>query len=179
MSIELSMQNQMLAAIPSLRAFASSLTHSQSRADDLVQGTLVRAMGAIDRYERGTNLNAWLFTILRNLFHSECRRSKREVDDPGELYAARLKAAPDQLSHLDFEDMRSALTKLPPTQRQALLLVAAAGVSYEDAAVICEVAVGTMSSRVNRARLRLAELLHHDETAPIGPDSVTKAALQE
>ena len=80
----------MLAAVPSLRAFAISLTGNFDRADDLVQDTLVRALANIDRFERGTNLNAWLFTILRNLFHSEWRKMKREVEDIDGAYAARL-----------------------------------------------------------------------------------------
>ena len=178
MSVEPSVRDELLAAIPSLRAFAISLIRDRDRADDLVQDTIVRAWGAIDRFERGTNLNAWLFTILRNLFHSAHRKTMREVDDPDGTYAATLKTAPDQQSHLDFEDMRSALAKLRPDQREALLLVAAEGLSYEDAAAICGTAVGTIKSRVNRARIRLAELLHHDTADEIGPDHVLKAALQ-
>jgi RNA polymerase sigma-70 factor (ECF subfamily) len=168
----------MLAALPNLRAFALSLVHDSNRADDLVQDTILRAWAAIDRYERGTNLNAWLFTILRNLFYSNHRRKKREVDDADGVYAARLKTAPDQQSHLDYEDMRAALAKLPPDQREALLLVSAEGMSYEDAAEITGVAVGTVKSRVNRARTRLTLLLHHDPADEIGPDGFTKAALQ-
>src|SRR4028119_1161472 len=105
MSVEPALRDEILAAIPSLRAFAISLTHDPHRADDLVQDTLVRAWRAIDRFERGTNLNAWLFTILRNLFHSEYRKKKREVDDPEGTYAATLKVVPDQQSHLEYEDM--------------------------------------------------------------------------
>ena len=90
---------------------------------------------AIDRFERGTNLNAWLFTILRNLFHSEYRKRRREVEDPDGSYAGRLKVQPEQGSRLDFEDFRTALAKLPPDQREALLLVGASGFSYEEAAI--------------------------------------------
>jgi RNA polymerase sigma-70 factor (ECF subfamily) len=172
------LRDEILATLPSLRAFALSLVHDRNRADDLVQDTILRAWRAIDRFERGTNLHAWLFTILRNLYHSEHRKQVREVDDPDGTYAATLKTAPDQQSHLDFEDMRSALAKLPPDQREALLLVAAEGMSYEDAAAICGTAVGTIKSRVNRARIRLAELLHHGPADEIGPDYLTKAALQ-
>ncbi len=178
MSVEPSLSDEMLAALPSLRAFALSLVRDRNRADDLVQDTIMRAWGAIDRFERGTNLNAWLFTILRNLYHSEHRKKKREVDDPDGSYAATLRTAPDQQSHLDFEDMRSALAKLPADQREALLLVAAEGMSYEDAAAICGTAVGTIKSRVNRARHRLACLLHRDPADKIGPDRLTRAALQ-
>ena len=178
MSVEPALRDAILATVPSLRAFAISLTNDGNRADDLVQDTIVRAWGAIDRFERGTNLGAWLFTILRNLYHSEHRKKKREVEDPEGSYAARLRTAPDQQSHLDFEDLRQALARLSPNQREALLLVAAEGVSYEEAAAICGVPEGTIKSRINRARLRLAELLGHDEPDDIGPDHLTKAALQ-
>jgi RNA polymerase sigma-70 factor (ECF subfamily) len=178
MSIEPSLRDELLAAIPSLRAFAISLIHDRNRADDLVQDTLVRAWGAIDRFEPGTNLNAWLFTILRNLFYSEHRKKAREVDDPEGSYAATLKVVPEQPSRLDYEDMRSALARIPADQREALLLVAAEGLSYEDAAQITGVAVGTVKSRVNRARARLAALLDHKPDDVIGPDTVIKAAVQ-
>jgi RNA polymerase sigma-70 factor (ECF subfamily) len=177
MAVEPALRDALLAAVPSLRAFAISLTNDFNRADDLVQDTLVRALAHIDRFERGTNLNAWLFTILRNLFHSEYRKRRREVDDPEGAYAGRLKAHPEQQSHLDFEDFRTALAKLPPDQREALLLVGAEGMSYEDAAQICGVAVGTIKSRVNRARSRLAQILELDDGDEIGPDGVTKAVL--
>jgi len=168
----------MLAAVPSLRAFAISLTGNFDRADDLVQDTLVRALANIDRFERGTNLNAWLFTILRNLFHSEWRKMKREVEDVDGAYAARLSTIPEQGSRLDLADFRTALTKLPSDQREALLLVGAQGFSYEDAAQICGVAVGTIKSRVNRARARLAQLLAVQDAEDLGPDRLTRAALQ-
>jgi RNA polymerase sigma-70 factor (ECF subfamily) len=172
------LRDELLAAIPSLRAFAISLTHDPHRADDLVQDTIMRAWRAIDRFEPGTNLNAWLFTILRNLLHSAYRKKRREVEDPEGSYAATLKVVPDQQSHLDYEDMRAALAKLPHDQREALILVAAEGMSYEEAAAITGVAVGTVKSRVNRARYRLALLLHHDAGDEIGPDTVIKAAVQ-
>jgi RNA polymerase sigma-70 factor, ECF subfamily len=178
MSVDPSLRNEILAAIPSLRAFAISLVHDRTWADDLVQDTLVRAWGALDRFERGTNLNAWLFTILRNLFHSQYRRMKREVADPDGSYAAKLMVPPEQQTHVDYEDMRLALAKLRPDQREALLLVAAEGLSYEDAAAICGTAAGTMKSRVNRARIRLAELLQHEAVDDLGPDHLLKAALQ-
>jgi RNA polymerase sigma-70 factor (ECF subfamily) len=178
MSVEPSLRNDLLAALPSLRAFALSLVHDRNRADDLVQDTIMRAWKAIDRFEPGTNLNAWLFTILRNLFYSEFRKKTREVEDPEGTYAATLRTAPDQQSHLDYEDMRTALAKVPHDQREALILVAAEGMSYEEAAAITGVAVGTVKSRVNRARHRLTLLLHHDAADEIGPDHVTKAALQ-
>jgi RNA polymerase sigma-70 factor, ECF subfamily len=171
-------RDALLAAVPSLRAFAISLCGQVDRADDLVQDTLMRALTHIHRFERGTNLNAWLFTILRNLFHSEYRKRRREVEDPDGSYAARLKVQPEQSSRLDFEDFRSALAKLPHDQREALLLVGASGFSYEDAANICGCAVGTIKSRVNRARSRLAAMLAVDGVEDLGPDRMTRAALQ-
>ncbi|WP_230534031.1 sigma-70 family RNA polymerase sigma factor [Microvirga roseola] len=178
MTSEPDLREALLAAVPSLRAFAISLSGQVDRADDLVQDTLLRALSNLHRFERGTNLNAWLFTILRNLFHSEYRKRRREVEDPDGSYAGRLKVHPEQGSRLDFEDFRSALAQLPPDQREALLLVGASGFSYEEAAQICGCAVGTIKSRVNRARLRLASLLNVDDVEDLGPDSMTRAALQ-
>ena len=173
--VEDCLREQILAAIPSLRAFATSLTGNRDRADDLVQDTILRAWANINRFERGTNLSAWLFTILRNQFHSEYRKRKREVEDGS--YAAWLKTHPDQQSRLDFEDFRTALATLPLDQREALLLVGAQGMSYEEAAAVCQVAVGTVKSRVNRARSKLASVLDLTGEDELGPDDVTKAAL--
>ena len=175
MNIEPALRDALLAATPNLRAFAVSLTGSFDRADDLVQDTLLRALSHIDRFERGTNLNAWLFTILRNLFHSEYRKRKREVEDVDGTYAAKLKTAPDQGSWLDFQDFRTALAKLPADQREALLLVGAQGFSYEDAANIMGCAIGTVKSRVNRARMRLAGLLSLDDVEDLGADRLMRA----
>jgi RNA polymerase sigma-70 factor, ECF subfamily len=171
-------RDALLAAIPSLRAFAISLSNSPDRADDLVQDTIMRAWKNIDRFEPGTNLNAWLFTILRNLFHSEYRKRRREVEDSDGSYAASLKVAPEQVAKLDFQDMRTALAKLSHDQREALLLVGAEGLPYEEAARICGVAVGTIKSRVNRARSRLSQLLGIEDEEELGPDRVMKAALR-
>jgi RNA polymerase sigma-70 factor (ECF subfamily) len=147
------------------------------RADDLVQDTIMRAWANLHKFEPDTNLNAWLFTILRNRFHSEYRKRKHEVEDGDGSYAARLRTHPDQQSHLNFEDFWAALAMLPLDPREALLLVGAQGMSYEEAAAVCNVAVGTIKSRVNRARTRLASLLGVTSEAELGPDDVTKAAL--
>src|SRR3982751_2862123 len=168
----------MLAALPNLRAFAVSLTHNPDAADDLVQDTILRAWKNIDRFEVGTNLNAWLFTILRNAFLSQYRKTRREVEDPDGSFAARLRVPPEQPAKCDVQDMLRALGKLPADQREALLLIVAEGLSYEDAAQVCGVAVGTIKSRVNRARERLARLLAVEEAEDLGPDRVTQAALQ-
>jgi RNA polymerase sigma-70 factor (ECF subfamily) len=177
MTPEASLRDDLLAAIPSLRAFAISLTNDPVRADDLVQDTILRAWANSNRFQAGTNLHAWLFTILRNLFLSDYRKRKREVEDIDRAYAAKLKAYPEQQDHVDFEDFRAALAKLRLDQREALLLVAAQGMSYEEAAEVCGVAVGTVKSRVNRARIKLAALLRIDGDSELGPDNVTKAAL--
>src|SRR3954471_3695469 len=169
-------RSAMLALLPSLRAFALSLTNAREIADDLVQDTLARALAKIDQFEPGTNMGAWLFTILRNIFYSQCRRTKHEVEDPDGSYAARLWAPPEQHAKCDVQDMLRALGKLPADQREALLLIVAEGLSYEEAAHICGVAVGTLKSRVSRGRVRLAELLGIRD-ADLGSDQVTQAAL--
>jgi RNA polymerase sigma-70 factor, ECF subfamily len=159
MASQPSTQDVMLAAIPNLRAFAMSLSGNADRADDLVQETVMRAMANINSFTPGTNMAAWLFTILRNLFRSQYRKRRREVEDPDGGYLASLKAPPEQFGRLEFKELIGALAKLPDVQREALLLVAASGFSYDEAAAICEVAVGTIKSRVSRARQLLAELL--------------------
>ena len=168
----------MLAALPSLRAFAMSLTHNLDAADDLVQDTILREWKNIDRFEAGTNLNAWLFTILRNGFYSQHRKARRHVEDPDGFFAGRLRTAPEQNAKCDFQDLRAALARLSPQHREALLLIVAEGLSYEDAATVCGVAIGTIKSRVNRARMRLAELLGIRDAEDLAPDQVTQAALQ-
>ena len=166
-----------MRAVPSLRAFAISLSGNVDRADDLVQETLLRAMANINSFQPGTNMSAWLFTILRNLFRSEYRKRRREVEDTDGSYAETLKSHPEQQSRVEFEEFREALAKLPPDQREALILVGASGFSYEEAAAICECAVGTIKSRVNRARTRLADLLSIDSADDFGPDQSTRAIL--
>jgi RNA polymerase sigma-70 factor, ECF subfamily len=149
----------LIAVIPNLRAFAVSLCGNPDRADDLVQETLVKAWSNLDSFVPGTNLPAWLFTILRNIYYSEYRKRRREVADPDGAIAARLATAPSQNSHMDLLDFHTALQQLPNDQREALILIGASGLSYEEAAGICGCAVGTMKSRVNRARNRLVDLL--------------------
>ena len=177
MTIEPSQRNQMLAAVPHLRAFAISLSGHVDRADDLVQETLMRALTHIDKFERGTNMQAWLFTILRNVFHSEYRKRRREVEDPDGALASKVAVLPEQGARLDFEDLRAALAQLSIEQREALLLIGAEGISYEEAARICGTPVGTIKSRANRARARLAEILAIDNDDDLGPDRLVRAAL--
>jgi RNA polymerase sigma-70 factor, ECF subfamily len=153
------MTADLLAAIPNLRAFAVSLCGSLDHADDLVQETLVKAWSNLGSFAEGSNLRAWLFTILRNIYYSEYRKRRREIADPDGAFAANLSTPPAQSGHMDLLDFRAALFELPSDQREALILIGASGLSYDEAAGICGCAVGTMKSRVNRARNRLAERL--------------------
>jgi RNA polymerase sigma-70 factor, ECF subfamily len=177
MKLDPSLRDAVLAAVPSLRAFAISLSGNVDRADDLVQETLLRALVNIDSFSPGTNLSAWLFTILRNLFRSEYRKRRREVEDTDGSYAESLKSQPEQEGRVEFQEFRTALAKLPADQREALILVGASGFSYEEAAGICECAVGTIKSRVNRARTRLAELMSIESADDFGPDRAIRAVL--
>src|SRR5512134_4166647 len=123
MKIDDALRDAVLAAIPKLRAFAISLSGNVDRADDLVQETMLRALANIDSFQPGTNLQAWLFTILRNLFRSEYRKRKREVEDTDGSFAESLKSHPDQLGRVEFQEFRAALAQLPDEQREALILV--------------------------------------------------------
>src|SRR5215213_11054680 len=177
MALDASVREAVLAAVPSLRAFAISLCGNVDRADDLVQETLLRALANINSFQPGTNMSAWLFTILRNHFRSEYRKRRREVEDGDGSYAETLKSHPEQTGRVEFEEFRTALAKLPGDQREALILVGASGFSYEEAATICECAVGTIKSRVNRARTRLSELMSVESVDDFGPDRTTRAIL--
>jgi RNA polymerase sigma-70 factor, ECF subfamily len=173
--IEPALRDDLLAHVPRLRALAITLCRNVDRADDLVQETLVRALANIDSFERGTNLSAWLFTILRNLFRSQYRKRIREVDYDEESHV--VKSAPTQLDRLQYEEFWRALWQLPAEHREILMLVVASDISYAEAAEICGCAVGTVKSRVNRARARLAALLGLEQR-DFGPDAVTRAVLR-
>lgn len=147
---------EMTRHIPNLRAFARSLTRRHDAADDLVQETLIKAYQHIDQFTAGTNMKAWLFTILRNTYLSDLRKRRYEVEDADGALSERLSVAASQTAHMDMLDFNKALSDLPADQREALILVGAEGFSYEEAAEMCGCAVGTMKSRVNRARNRLA-----------------------
>lgn len=167
------MKDDLVKALPLLRAFARSLTGDRDRADDLVQETIARALANRDKFREGTNLNAWLVTILRNHFYSEGRKRRREVEDADGSYAARLADVPAQDGRLDMADFARALQVLPDEQREALILVGASGFSYEEVSEICGVRVGTVKSRVSRARSRLQELLDGSNLPP--PDAAGEA----
>ena len=159
--------------LPALRAFAISLTRNHSAADDLVQDTIVKAWTHIDKFMVGTNLQAWLFTILRNTFFSSLRKRRREVADPEGIHAQRLFVKPDHDGKLAFADFQRAFDQLTPEHREVLILVGASGFSCEEAAEMIGVAVGTVKSRTNRARKRLAELMGLAEGEGVLPSADT------
>lgn len=173
------MKDQLAGLIPNLRAFAKSLCGNADQADDLVQETLLKAWKNRDSFIAGTNLKAWLFTILRNTFLSDRRKRRNEVEDVDGQLCSQLSTAAGQSSHMDLQDFEKAFARLPEDQREALVLVGAEGFSYEEAAAVCGCAVGTIKSRVNRARNRLCELLQVDGAADFGPErsSVTERTL--
>ncbi|RYH07764.1 MAG: sigma-70 family RNA polymerase sigma factor [Alphaproteobacteria bacterium] len=154
---------ELARVIPHLRAFGRSLSGNRDLADDLVQETLMKAWAARKRFQAGTNMRAWTFIILRNLFLSQMRRA-RFRGEWDEQSANRLLAAPaSQDRHIELADMQRALLHLPQPQREALILVGAGGFAYEEAAEICGCAVGTIKSRVARGRAALEQLLDHGQ----------------
>ena len=165
--------------LPALRAFAISLTRDATQADDLVQDTIVKAWSNFDKFTPGSNLRAWLFTILRNTFFSAKRKTKREVPDPDGIHTAGLYEKPAHDGRLAFSDFQTAFDKLTPEQREVLILVGASGFSYEEAAEMTGVAVGTVKSRANRARQKLCELLDLKDGEGMfsGVDGATGAVL--
>ena len=168
-----SFKRELLATLPSLRAFAVSLSGRHDRADDLVQDTMMKAWAKQDSYQMGTNIKAWLFTILRNEFYSQMRKRGREVQDTDGAFTERMAVHPSQYGIMDLGDFKAALDKLPDDQREAIILIGASGFSYEEAAEICKCAVGTMKSRVSRARSKLQELLAVTGEGDYGPDAVS------
>lgn len=156
-------RDELVEHIPAMRAFALSLTRNNAVADDMVQDTLVKAWTNIDKFNTGTNMRAWLFTILRNNYYSSRRKLRREVADVDGIAAENVAEKPAHDGRLQLQDFKVAFDQLPDEQREALSLVGAQGFAYEEAAEMCGVAVGTIKSRVNRARTRLAELMHLDD----------------
>jgi RNA polymerase sigma-70 factor, ECF subfamily len=161
-------REDVVALIPALRAFAWSLSHNASDADDLVQEALTKAWAHRDRFEPGTNLRAWMFTILRNTYYTSLARRRREVSDESGKYAATLTAPPTQDWSVELKNLEASLLRLPAEHREALILVGAAGMTYEEVAEICGCALGTIKSRVNRARAKLIRLLDEDRVSAQG-----------
>ncbi|MBU3029058.1 RNA polymerase sigma factor [Paracoccus marinaquae] len=171
-------RDQLVDHLPALRAFALSLTREGASADDLVQDTIVKAWTNMDKFQPGTNLRAWLFTILRNTFYSARRKTRREVSDSDGIHAGRQATRPEHDGRLALRDFRVAFRQLPDEQREALILVGASGFSYEEAAEMTGVAVGTVKSRANRGRRRLAELLQLESADELDmTDSATLAVM--
>lgn len=164
--------------LPAMRAFAISLTRNVAAADDLVQDAIVKAWSSFDKFEPGTNMRAWLFTILRNTFYSGVRKRRRDVADPEGVHTATLFEKPAHDGKLALNDFMVAFNQLSPVHREVLILVGASGFSYEEAAEMTGVAVGTVKSRASRARLRLAELLGLEEGEEfVGSDAATMAVM--
>ncbi|GJL96983.1 MAG: DNA-directed RNA polymerase sigma-70 factor [Hyphobacterium sp.] len=151
--------SQLSELTPHLRAFAHSLCKDPVEADDLAQESLVKAWKARDSFREGSNLKAWVFQILRNHFYSERRKLWRKSESSAEIVENMLPMDEGQTAAMDLSDLKNALTRLPDEQREALILVGAGGFSYEEAADVCGCAVGTIKSRVNRARVALAEIM--------------------
>ncbi|MBS0123580.1 RNA polymerase sigma factor [Thetidibacter halocola] len=171
-------RDEIVEHLGSMRAFAMSLTRNSALADDMVQDALIKAWSNIDSFTPGTNMRAWLFTILRNTFYSHYRKRRREVEDVDGVHSAQLAAKPDHDGRLQMRDFNAAFDQLNEEQREALILIGAGGFSYEEAAETCGVAVGTIKSRVNRARARLAELMQIDGDGPLeATDAVTQALV--
>ena len=167
-------RDELATHVGAMRAFAISLCRNSALADDLVQDALIKAWSKIDTFEEGTNMRAWLFTILRNTYYSLHRKRRREVEDVDGVMAGNLAQKPDHDGRLAMRDFNVAFRQLTDEQREALTLVGAQGFSYEEAADMCGVAVGTIKSRINRARARLAELMGIEESdSPDLTDSVT------
>jgi RNA polymerase sigma-70 factor (ECF subfamily) len=165
-------------AIPMLRGFARSISGNHDRADDLVQETLVKAIANRDKFKMGTNLHAWLVTILRNQFYSEGRRRWREVSDAEGTHAARLVEQPAHSGRLELVEFMAALQVLPEDQREALILVGASGLSYEEAAEVLGTRVGTVKSRVSRARRRLETLIEGKGGFERDDESIARSAAR-
>jgi RNA polymerase sigma-70 factor (ECF subfamily) len=172
-------RDRLAGSIPKLRAFAISLTREVSRADDLVQDTILKAWTNMDKFDPATNLDAWLFTILRNTFYSSLRKTRREVQDSDGIHAASLSVKPAHDGRLALKEFQRAFDQLSPEHREVLVLVGASGFSCEEASKMMGVAVGTVKSRASRARSRLAEMLHLEagESLFSGSDGATQAVV--
>lgn len=167
----------LLAAVPTLRKFAASLTRRSELVDDLVQETLMRAWCNHANFETGTNLQAWLFTILKNEFYRIMRKKRREVEDVEGRHAHRVAVPPAQHGHIELADLNRAMGRIAASQRDALELIALSGNTYLEAAEICRVREGTMKSRLSRARARLADLMGVDGPGDFGSDETVHAGI--
>ena len=169
-------RREFLELTPRLQRFAMSLTKNPAAADDLVQDTMLRAWRSRGRFEAGTNLGAWLFTIMRNALYSQHRKRSHEAGENGMDFADRLATLPEQPGHLDLQDANAALAQLPDPMRKALVLVAIDNLSYEEAATVMGCRIGTVKSRVWRAREQLAVILGFN-AGDVGADGTTLSVL--
>lgn len=160
-------RRQIAILLPDLRAFARFLVRDRAAADDIVQDSIVRALAATDQFQPGTNLKAWLFTILRNQFYEQGRRRKREAHALQLQFDADRAVDPEQDARAHITDLQQLIWRLSPLLREALILIGAQEMSHEEAAAICDVPIGTMKARLSRARSALAELMA--ETAAAEP----------
>lgn len=170
-------QAEIVDLIPALRAFARTFYRETSEADDLVQETLTRALASIHQFRPGSSMKSWLFTIMRNAFYTKVRIETREAPGAAECVSERPAADATQEWSARGREMERAIQRLPEQQREVLMLIGVLGVSYDEAARICGCAMGTVKSRLNRARLRLLDELgeelpnssvQHDESHPVG-----------
>jgi RNA polymerase sigma-70 factor (ECF subfamily) len=169
-------QKDLTDAIPHLRAFARSLCGNPAEADDLVQETLIKAWTARERFEDGSSIRAWTFRILRNHFYSERRRAWRKQESGGEIPENAAVTGEGQSWALQLDDVRRALLDIPDEQREALVLVGAGGLSYEEAANVCGCAVGTVKSRVSRGRAALEKRMTTGAALKASPGGAATAA---
>lgn len=171
-------REEIVTHLPSLRAYARGLTGNVSAADDLVQETVLKAWTKFAQFHEGTNLRAWLFTIMRNTFLSARRKGAKEVADSEGTFAAKLASKPDHDGRLALQELMVAMNNLPIEQREALILVGALGFSIDEAAQTCGCAPGTIKSRVNRGRRALAEMLHlNSEEQIMSTDSAVSTVM--
>ena len=162
-------KTELTALIPQMRAFARSLCRDATAADDLAQDALLKAWNNRASFEPGTNMKAWTFMILRNQFYSDKRRSWRSSQLDPEVAERTLEAASNPIASLELDEVRRALACLPDDQREALILIGAGGLSYEEVSEICGCAIGTIKSRVSRARDRLSTII---EDGSYGQDDI-------
>ncbi len=160
MAINDEFKTALVENLPHLRAFAHLIARNHALAEDLVQDTIVRALANRHQFKPGTNLKGWLIIILRNRFFNEMRRSSRRVEVSVERQDDLATVDGGQEVSIEIRDFNDVFRKLPPTQREALILVGASGFSYEEAAEIAHCPIGTMKSRVSRARAELEARLH-------------------
>lgn len=172
-------KQKLVEAIPMLRTFARSLTGSAEIANDLVQEAVAKALANREKFKPGSNFEAWMVTILRNHYYSELRKRRREVEDADGVHSAKLFVRAGQPDNLEMQDFLNALQFLPEDQREALILVGAGGFSYHDVAEIVGAQIGTVKSRVSRARARLNELMNGDEHLPEPTDETISASAEQ